>query len=413
MSIAIERVRVRGDGWLSATTATLIVAGLVMVLSASQAVSYVYYHSSYYLFARQAVFAILGAVALVVFSRVDYHVLRRRAPLAAVVSIALMCMVLLPGIGVASNGARRWLNLGPLGTLQPSDIAKLGLAVFLSNWITRRGPRVRSFGDTLVPFLIMLAVTVGLLMLEKDLGTTLVMTSIFCAVYFTGGAPKRYVALLAVILVLAFVGLISIERYRIDRVAVFLDPFQDPQGKTYQAYQALLGLGSGGLAGVGLMHSVLKYQWLPQADTDFIFAIVGEETGLIGATLLLFGFVLFAVRGYRAAMRAPDRFGLTLAAAITTWISLQALVNMAVVTNTLPITGVPLPFISRGGTALAVTMAAAGVLLNISSQGVRQSYLGNRSTDLGNRRSDATADSGRRYGRPSVAGTRGRAGAPR
>jgi cell division protein FtsW len=254
----------------------------------------------------------------------------------------------------------------------------------------------------------MLAVAVALLMLQKDLGTTLVMTSIFCAIYFTGGGPKRYMVLLAVILVLAFVGMISIERYRVDRVAVFLNPFQDPGGKTYQAYQALLGLGSGGLAGVGLMHSVLKYQWLPQADTDFIFAIVGEETGLIGATLLLLGFVLFAVRGYRAAMRAPDRFGLTLGAAITTWISLQALVNMAVVTNTLPVTGVPLPFISRGGTALAVTMAAAGVLLNISSQGVRQSYFGNRRRDL-----HATADSGRRDRRSPVAGTRGRAGATR
>ncbi|MGH7867962.1 MAG: FtsW/RodA/SpoVE family cell cycle protein, partial [Candidatus Dormibacteraceae bacterium] len=202
-----------------------------------------------------------------------------------------------------------------------------------------------------------------------------VMASIFVVIYLTGGGGKRWLVLLALLLLLGFILMVVFEQYRLTRLEVFFNPFIDPQGKSLQAYQALVGIGSGGIDGVGLGHSVQKYQWLPQAHTDFIFAIVGEETGLIGSTLLLGGFVILAVRGYRAAMRAPDRMGIMLAAGITTWITLQALINIGVVTNTLPVTGVPLPFISYGGSALAVTMAAAGVLLNVSRQGVDQSYL--------------------------------------
>ncbi len=197
-----------------------------------------------------------------------------------------------------------------------------------------------------------------------------------------------------------------VESYRAQRVTTFLNPFKDPLGAGYQPTQALIGLGSGGLWGIGLGHSVQKYFWLPEAHTDFIFAIIGEETGLIGTTLVLAGFVLLMVRGYRAAMRAPDRFGVMLATGITTWIGFQALVNMGTVTDTLPATGVPLPFISAGGTALAITLAAVGVLLNVAAHASAD-----RPTTR--RRIDATADLGRRNWRTPFAGIGRRPRVPR
>jgi cell division protein FtsW len=208
-----------------------------------------------------------------------------------------------------------------------------------------------------------------------------------------------------VLLVTAFALFTVLESYRAQRLAVFLDPFKDPLGAGFQSRQAILALGSGGVTGVGLGHSVQKYLWLPEAHTDFIFAILGEETGLIGTTAVLVAFVFLALRGYRAAMRATDRFGMALAAGITTWIAFQALLNMGTVTDTVPITGVTLPFISYGGTSLAITMAATGVLLNIAAQGVQQRY--------GWRRGDATADLGRRDRRPRPARARGGASVPR
>jgi cell division protein FtsW len=391
------------DLWLAAISAALVVAGLIMVLSSSQAISYLTYDSSLYVFFHQAFFAAVGLVALLVLARTDYHRLRKWAAPGAALSLLLMVIVLVPHVGVNSYGAERWIGLGSIGTIQPSEIVKLGTSIYLAHWIAKRGNRIKTFSGGFLPMLIMLGVLLGLLMLQKDLGTALVVTSIFGAAYLTGGAPKRYLVVLVVLLIVSFVGFVLLESYRVDRLTTYLNPFADPQNKTLQAYQALLGLGSGGITGVGLGHSVQKYDWLPQADTDFIFAIVGEETGLIGATLLLGGFVFFAVRGYRTAMRAPDRMGVILASAITTWITFQALVNMGVVTDTLPITGVPLPFISYGGSALVMCMAAVGVLLNISSQGVQRA-------STYHRRSDAAADSGRGHRRSPVAGTRRGAG---
>jgi cell division protein FtsW len=313
-----------------------------------------------------------------------------------------MLLVLVPHVGLAIQGARRWIDIGPLGTFQPSEAAKLALAIYVAHWVDRRQGRLRAFGDGFVPFAIITAATLGVLMLQKDLGTAVVMSAILVSIYFAGGGRKRHVALLLGALAVAFVLLIVLESYRAQRLETFLDPFKDPLGASYQPVQALIGLGSGGFFGVGLGHSVQKYLWLPEAHTDFIFAIIGEETGLIGTTAVLAGFVLLAARGYRVAMRAPDRFGVMLATGITSWIAFQALVNMGTVTSTLPATGVPLPFISYGGTALAITLAAMGVLLNVAAQ-----------ADTVPRRTDATADLGRRNWRTPFASTRRRPGVPR
>jgi cell division protein FtsW len=229
---------------------------------------------------------------------------------------------------------------------------------------------------------------------------------IFISAYWAGGGRLRHIILLIAGLSLGFLAVTLLEPYRMGRLSAFRNPWADPLGAGFQATQSLYGLASGGFFGVGIGHSIEKYGWLPEAHTDFIFAIIGEETGLVGTTLVMLGFLVFGVRGYRASLRAPDRFGMALAASITTWITFEALLNMATVTNTLPITGVPLPFFSYGGTALGTTLAAVGLLLSVARHG-SGSALGN------NRQSDEGFDRWRRDRRPPLPGGGGRARATR
>jgi cell division protein FtsW len=392
------------DRWLLVLTLGLLSVGLAALLSASPVWGLQLHHSAYYFIGRQLVLAVIGLAAMLVLQRIDYRRLYRWAPIAGAAAVVLMLLVFVPHVGLSIQGAQRWIDLGPLGTLQPSEVAKLVLALYVAQWVDRRQGRLRSFGDGFLPFAIITAGMLGLLMLQRDLGTAVVMGAILVSIYFAGGGRKRHVALLVVALLAGFGLLVLLESYRQQRLAVFLDPFKDPLGASYQPVQALIGLGSGGVFGVGIGHSIQKYLWLPEIHTDFIFAIIGEETGLVGATLVLVGFVALTTRGYRAAMRAPDRFGVMLATGITTWIGFQALINMATVTSTLPATGVPLPFISYGGTSLAITLAAMGVLLNVASQAQPEPV---------SRRTDATADRGRRHWRTPFASPRRRPDVPR
>lgn len=392
------------DRWLLLLTVLLLGAGLAMVLSSSSVQSIHDHGSPYYYFERQVLLAAAGLIAMVVLRHLNYHRLHRWAPLLAGLTAALMLAVLVPHVGLTLGGARRWIDLGPLGTLQPSEASKLAFVLFIAQWADRRQGRLRSFGDGFVPFAIMTAAILGVLILQRDLGTAVVMSAILVSVYFAGGGRKGHVLLLVVVLLLAFTLFVRLESYRAQRLDDFVNPFKDPLGTTYQPVQALIGLGSGGIFGVGLGHSVQKYFWLPEAHTDFIFAIIGEETGLVGTTLVLAGFVLLTIRGYRTAMHAPDRFGVMLATGITTWIGFQALVNMGVVTATLPATGVPLPFISYGGTALAISLAAMGILLSVAAAP-------NQSKTR--RGVDATVDLRGRDWRPLVASARRRTSLPR
>ena len=397
-----ERVQERQpDRLLLMTTVLLCAAGLVMVTSASVAFAYTQHESAFYYAERQTVWMLIGFAALFVLSRFNYTKLRRLAPAGAAVVVLLMLLVLVPHIGVTVNGARRWFDAGPLGTFQPSELGKLAFAVFLAHWIDRNAAVIGTFQKGLLPIAAMLAGVLVLLMLEKDVGTSIVMIGIFISAYWAGGARFRHIVLLVAVLGLGLVAVTLFESYRIARLVSFRDPFSDPLGAGFQSTQALYGLGSGGFFGVGIGHSVEKYGWLPEAHTDFIFAIVGEETGLAGTTLVMLGFLCFAIRGYRAGLRAPDRFGVVLAVAITTWIAFEALLNMATVTNTLPIAGVPLPFFSYGGTALATSLAAVGVLLSIARRGT------NAETGL-KRRTNAPFDSGRRDRRAPVSRPRSR-----
>ena len=339
-----------------------------MVLSASQALAYLEHRAPLYYFIRQTAGMGLGLAALLVMRRIDYHRLRPLAPIAAAGVLLLMVLVLVPGIGASANGARRWFNLGPLGTIQPSEMGKVVFAVYLAQWVERRGDRIRDFYDGFVPFAIITAVPLFVLMLQKDLGTAMVTAAIAASIFFAGGGRKRHLLLIALGLFAAFLLLTLLEPYRAQRLAVWSNPFKDSLGAGFQSTQAIYALGSGGVSGVGLGHSIQKFLWLPEAHTDFIFAIVGEETGLIGTTLILAAFVFFAVRGYRASMRAPDGLGVMIAAGITTWIAFQALINMATVSNTLPITGVPLPLISYGGTSVATTLMLGAIAVRLLSR---------------------------------------------
>jgi cell division protein FtsW len=377
-----------------------------MVTSASVAFAYNQHQSTFYYAARQAAWLAMGFVALFVLGRMDYRRLRPLAPAGAVAAALLMLLVLVPHLGVSVNGARRWFDAGPLGTFQPSELGKLAFAVFIAHWIDRNAHRMGDFNHVFVPFVAMLAVALILLLLEPDLGTAIVTTGIFISAYWAGGGRLRHLVLIGGALGLAFVAVTVFEPYRVSRLIAFRNPWADPLGAGFQATQSLYGLASGGWFGVGIGHSIEKYGWLPEAHTDFIFAIVGEETGLVGTTLVMLGFVVFGIRGYRASLRAPDRFGMALAASITTWVTFEAFLNMATVTNTLPITGVPLPFFSYGGTALGTTLAAVGILLSIARHG--------SGTALGNNRSsDETFDRWRRDRRAPVSGARRRAGASR
>ena len=341
--------------------------GLVMVMSASSVVALDDYGSSWYFVLRQAAWAAAGVVALVVIARVDYHRWRRVAGPFLMASLVLLALVLVPGIGVGANGATRWIGVGPL-TIQPSEMAKLALLLWVADLLARRAAHMSNTRATLRPVIVVLAATATLVMLQPNLGTTLVIAGIALALCFVGGAPGVPLAGWTAFGLAAATGLALAAPYRRARVLTFLDPWADPMDKGYQNIQSMVGLASGGVAGSGLGASRAKWGYLPYAHSDFIFAIIGEELGLVGATAVVGLFVLLGIIGVRIALHAPDRFGLLLAIGVTAWFCVQAFVNIGAVIGILPITGVPLPFVSAGGSSLVFGMAGAGLLLSVARQ---------------------------------------------
>ena len=398
-TLASIRLWRRGDRALLLAVAALTAFGLVMVFSASEVQGWLWFHNAAYYFERQLMWLALGVVLLFAGASVDYHRLRPLAWPLGIATVVLMVLVLLPHFGVEVNGARRWLRLGPL-QMQPAELAKIAAIIFMALWLERHRDRLSSLENGVVPFLALLAFTILLVILERDLGTTLILAGILLAQFLVAGGRKRHVLLLALIMALCVYLFIRMEPYRLHRILAFVDPWSDPLNTGFQAIQSVVALGSGGFTGLGLGHSIQKYQWLPFAHTDFIFAIVGEETGLLGTSAVLALFGLFAYRGYRVALKAPDAFGSLLACGVTTWIALQALINIAAVTVTLPTTGIPLPFISYGGSSLAIALLAVGILINVSTQSEKVGWIRHASIDLG-----------RRNGRTLVPGDRRRAGA--
>ena len=358
------------DGWLVTDIAALCAFGLVMVYSASEALGYLWYDNPNFFFERQVVGMGLGAVGLVLAARVDYHRLLRHVNWLALGLLAALVLVLVPHLGSQANGAQRWFTVGPL-SVQPSAIAIPVSIVFFSRWITQRAPAIRTWRGVR-DYGFLLGLLLGLVLLERDLGSSLIIAGTALVLLALGGARKRHLIGVAVLGLVAGLLLITTVAYRSSRLGSYAHPCSDPLNTGYQGCQALYALGSGGFGGVGLGNSVQKFQWLPEAHTDFIFAIIGEELGLIGTLSVVLAFTLLLWRGIRASFRAPDAAGALLAGGITAWIGLQAFVNIGAVTGVIPTTGIPLPFISYGGTSLVFTLVGMGILCNISAQGRRQ-----------------------------------------
>ncbi len=350
-------------------TAAIVVLGLVFLTSASSVIAFQKWGDSYHLIKRQLLFGLLpGFVLAFVLARVPYERLRRLALPALVCSFALLVLVFLPGLGASYGGARRWLRLGAF-LLQPAELVKLGFLVYLAAWLERLGPEVRSFTRGFVPFVFTLGAVLSLIVLQPDIGTMTVVAVSSVVVFFVAGSRASHLALFALgggallWLVLTF------APYRAQRLTVFLHPELDPQGIGYHVNQALLAVGSGGWFGVGLGYSRQKYAYLPEVTSDSVFAIMAEEIGFV----FTFGFLVlvaaFLFRGFRIAARAPDPFGRYLATGIVVWLGWQTCINVASMLSLLPLTGVPLPFVSAGGTALATSLAGIGILLSISRVG--------------------------------------------
>jgi cell division protein FtsW len=345
----------------------LVVVGLGATQSASSAVALDRTEDSLFFFKRQLVGVGLGTLALLITSRIPYRFYRRIAVPLFLLTIGLLVTVLL--VGTEINGARRWLPL-PLVSFQPSEVAKVSVVFVLAYVLERKHKLLYRFGHFIVPILVTVGL-VGLLIIKQpDLGTLIVIGAAALAVIMASDAPMKYVFVLGLATVLAATVLAFSESYRADRITAFLDPYADSSGDGYQVIQGYYALGNGGLFGVGLGASRARWFYLPNAHTDFIFAIIGEETGLVGGLTVLGLFVVLGLAGWLVASRAPDPFGRMVAVGITVWLSFQALINIGGVLGVVPITGIALPFVSFGSTDLIVSMAALGVLVNIAQSGV-------------------------------------------
>jgi cell division protein FtsW len=347
---------------LAFVTLGLVAFGLVMVYSATSASAALGDGDPMSYLKRQVVYAVLGVVVMLLAARFDYHRLRYLAPPLLLASLVLCAAVLV--LGPEINGAHRWFIVGP-ASFQPSELAKLSLCLFAAVWLSRRRTP-QTLGELARPLGTLTAIFCALILLEPDLGTTITLCGMVLAIFLVAGVP--YVPLAGASLLAIGVGLLAIwvEPYRRARVFSFLDPWSDAEGSGFQIVQALIGIGSGGITGEGLGESVAKVNYLPEAHTDMIFAVVGEELGFVGSALVIGAFAALAITGFRVAHRCKDPFGKLLAAGITALICGQAAVNLAAVLGIAPLTGIPLPFVSYGGSSLVVLLAGVGILLNIA-----------------------------------------------
>ncbi len=343
----------------------LVIFGLIMVYDSSVVQAFKDFGDKYLYIKQQLIWVFLGLGAMWFFSKLDYSFLRQIALPFFVVSVILLLAVLIPGLGVNVGGAHRWLKIGP-ATIQPTEIIKLASIIFFAA-LFDSGKSLWGKNSKLGPF----ALSVGLIsfvigILQKDLGSTIVFFLTSLSIYVVAGAPLNYLMGLIPFSLLGFIIFALTSDYRKHRILAFLDPFSDPQGYSYHISQVLIALGSGGLFGLGLGQSRQKYEYIPEVTTDSIFAIVGEEFGFIGGVVLISLISYLVLRGFKIAQGTTDPFGKLLAAGLTIWLGIQAVVNLAAMVSLIPLTGVPLPFISYGGSALLVNLVAVGILLNIS-----------------------------------------------
>lgn len=356
----------RTNVWLILMVTLFVVIGCVFVYSASSYSAKLNYDNKYYFLTKQIIGAVLGFVAMFFTSRIDYNFYGKHRTFILIISLVLLSLVFIPGLGVANYGARRWIRM-PGFTIQPSEIAKFGFVVFCAGYLAKNKDIIKSFRGIL-PILLVGAVVCLLIMLEPNMSITICVGLTMFLMLFIGGAKVKHFFILSVPVIALGILLIVIEPYRMERLVAFINPWKNPQGEGYQLIQSLYSLSNGGLFGVGLFNSRQKYLFLPFSESDFIFSIIGEETGFFGCVLIILMFTIIVFQGIKIARNAKDRFGAYLAGGITLVIATQVLINIAVVTGSIPPTGVPLPFISAGSTSLVVFMSAIGILLNIYKQ---------------------------------------------
>lgn len=352
------------DTVLVGAIAALVTIGLVMIFSASSAYAVALQHDAGYFLKRQMVWLVVALAVAFVAYRIDYRKLRGIAPWSLVLSIVCLVLVLVPHVGVIAGGASRWLGAGPI-QFEPSEFAKLALVLYLSAALAAKGDRIRSLVRGLFPLALVTAVMAMLVIKEPDFGTASLLAFTAGTLFFVAGARVVHLLMIVAAVTPPAILLIRHDPYKLARVVAFIDPWKDPQDKGFHIVQSLMALGSGGWFGVGLGFSHQKFFWLPEAHTDFIGSIIGEETGFAGMAAIVALFVIFAYRAVRIALAAPDRFGFFLCIGCMALIVIQAFVNLGVVSSSWPVTGVPLPFISFGGTSLVTSLTAVALIVNV------------------------------------------------
>ena len=357
--------KVTPDMWLFGAAVVLLSAGVVMVYSASAIVAADRFHDPYFFLKKQLFWALLGSLAMLAAVRVDYRRLERFVLPALIVAGGLLVLVLIPPIGQAINGTRRWIRLGPV-SFQPVELAKLALVLYLAAFLAKKRGALEEFRTGALPPLLVGGLLAGLVLVQPDLGNCMTLIVLTFALLYLAGTPIKHLAWVAAPALPLIALAIWMAPYRMRRITAFVDPWADPRGGGFQIIQSWLALGNGGVLGQGIGASRQKLFYLPESHTDFIFAILGEELGFVGAVAIVALFAVLVWRGLRVGLRAPDAFGTYLALGITVLLATQTVVNLGVVTGLLPTKGLPLPFISFGGSALLMTMLATGMLLNIS-----------------------------------------------
>lgn len=353
------------DFWIFITIILLLALGVSMVYSASSYYASREFGNKEYFLIRQLIWATIGVVAMLFVSRLDYKRIAQFSPALLLISVVLLILVRIPGIGSKINGSWRWFSFG-FASFQPSELAKLSIILFFGFSLSKKPDILQKFFKGLVPYLLIIGVIDALLILEPHYSGTILITAVAIIILFSAGAKIWHFLLLAVPVVPAAIYLVYSEKYRLERVLTFLDPFSDPTDAGYQIVNSLYAIGSGGLFGKGIGQSVQKNLYIPEPQTDFIFSILAEELGFVGAVTVLLLFLVLFWRGIRIAMYAPDSLGSLLAVGFTSLIAVQVIINIAVVTSSLPVTGMPLPFFTYGGSSLAFLLVGMGVLLNIS-----------------------------------------------
>jgi cell division protein FtsW len=363
----VDLIHRRGAAWGLFTIVLLLTCiGIVMVYSASSVAAQAQYHDGSWFLKRQLLYELIGLAGMLAAWRIHYVRLRRFTFPLLLGTLVTLVLVLIPHVGRVAGGARRWISFGGPLNFQPAELAKLALILYLAHFLANRGSRTREFGAGMIPPLVVLGLAAVPIVKQPDLGSALILVIIAFVMLFVGGARLTHLAGVGALAVPAVLGVILHAGYRSQRLLAFLHPWRDPRGSGFHIIQSLLAIGSGGLLGLGLGHSRQKFFYLPERHTDFIFAIIGEELGLVGSIVVIALFAALAIWGYRIATRCPDRYGALLVSGLTTMLVGQAVLNIGVVSGSLPITGVPLPFISFGGSSLVLNDIAVGILLNVS-----------------------------------------------